>query len=162
MPEGDDAALGSAWSQGLNLSPWSLYRGPAGLPSHCPAKSGELDPIDPALIACVDIDRLVSTATSVRKEWGASWARGTLYLRGDLAPPEAGPRSALNVHPGKWFIARFGRELIEDVGLLQPLPRGCHPREFCGLFAVPTGSGLLRVIYDARGANARLTPLPCR
>jgi hypothetical protein len=113
------------------------------------ATAWKLDPIDPDLIGCAERGHIVATRRRIGR-WGdplAAWAGQT---------HRENPAPVFIQQNGK-FSKEFGPELIR-VGLLQRFEKA-YVHAPCGLFGVPKKEVFLRVIFDARPANALLEPL---
>jgi hypothetical protein len=116
-----------------------------------------LDPIEPDLIHCIRGDRIIATRRSVLGDWGAPvnywWGED-----GFNPTKREGPDEGVYVSAEGPFARRFSDELI-DIGLLCPLDEETRIHAACGLFGVHKTESTLRVIFDARPANAKLTPI---
>lgn len=103
---------------------------------------GELDPIPPEIVGTVDTRRLRSCACN------AAWATEVVgLLVGRLRPEESG----LTAPSVGVYCPEAIRPLVE-CGLLEP-HKG-RVRAACGLFTIAKKNGKMRVIFDARPANA--------
>ena len=140
------------------------WRGPAEDPLD---PAWELDPIQPDLVGCIDLTAIGST----RKKLFGAWGITIDALRGVVNMPlqpqwqeeelenerKREKKRQLWIAPSP-FAARYKTQLTVGCGLLV-LNRG-PAYSACGLFGVPKKDNLLRVIFDARMANSKLSPVP--
>jgi hypothetical protein len=111
-----------------------------------------LDPIDPMLIGCAKRGMIVSTRERLGK-----WGRPLEAWAGHTTPRHREAAQSVFVQQEGTFSKMFGPELI-SIGLLSKHEKQ-HVHAPCGLFGVPKKELFLRVIFDARPANALLEPL---
>ena len=125
------------------------------------ATSWHLDPIDPELVGCANID-----AAYARRMQLGRWRLPLEYLKGAEQPREVSAaelrkKGAMpTIRETNAFTQLFAPELIDDVKLLEE--RGLRDTFvcLCGLFGVEKARQVLRVIFDARQANMKLEPIP--